>query len=137
MPDLVSNHSTHRLTGRWINPQCPDRIVITATISHPFCCVMNKNHHFILIQIGSVHLTFCKLQRVDIQCVELFGLGQEIINIDTVFFRYSAGIGIVLPIACSPEHNKMLRLTAARIGPFTALIVIIHPSKFLWLIDRQ
>ncbi len=137
VPDLVCNHGTYRLTSRRINPQCPYCIVVTAAIRHPFCRIMHKNHHFVFIQIGSVHFAFCKLQRADVQCVELFGLGQKIINIDAIFFRYGVRIGIVLPITCTPEHNKMLRLTAPRIGPFAPFIVIIHTFKFLWLINLQ
>ncbi|MNI02318.1 hypothetical protein D3C73_551840 [compost metagenome] len=113
MPDLVGNHSTYWLTGRRIDPQCADRIVVPTTIRHPFCRIVHKNHHFILIQIGSVYFTFCKLQGADVQCVELFGLGQKIINIDPVFFGHSFRIGVILPITCTPEHDKMLRLTAA------------------------
>ena len=104
---LVSYRRAYGLASAGIDPQGTHRIVIARACSQPLGLIQEINHHLVGIELRLVVTGNDHAQLLHIGGVELFGLEEQVIDIDTHIRRNGGGIGVVTE-ATVPEHHEML-----------------------------
>ena len=116
MANLMGDDRADGLTGRGVDPEGTDGVVVASAGGEPLRLVEQVDLHLILVEIRLALPRLSHFQRRDVGLIELLRLLQQVVDIHAHTLRQFAGVGIVAESGL-PEHEEVFALLGAEPRP--------------------